>query len=97
MKKQFKGEVLAGHKDNAVEVPFDPTAAWGVPARPICRGRRGHAVRGTLNGCAFAEGFVVPRQKKFYLLLDCALTQAAGVAVGDSVSVAIESLGITGS
>jgi hypothetical protein len=90
MKKKFKSEVLAGHKDDAIEVPFDPAATWGLPPRPIWRGRRGHAVRGTLNGFAFAECFIVPRQKKFYLLLDRELRAAAGVAVGDSVTVAIE-------
>jgi hypothetical protein len=89
-KKRFKAEVLSGHKDDAVEVPFDPTAVWGLPPRPIWRGRRGYVVRGTLNGLAFAESFVVPRQKKFYMVLDRELEQAAGVRVGDSVTVAIE-------
>ena len=89
-KKKFKAAVLSGHKDDAIEVPFDPIAAWGLPPQPIWRGRRGHAVRGTLNGFAFAESFIVPRAKKFYLLLDRDLKQAAGVKVGDSVTVAIE-------
>ncbi|HXM33988.1 MAG TPA: DUF1905 domain-containing protein [Pyrinomonadaceae bacterium] len=89
-KKRFKAAVQSGHKDDAVEVPFDPTAAWGLPPRPIWRGRRGHVVRGTLNGFAFAESFIVARQKKFYLMLDRELEQAAGVSVGDSVNIAIE-------
>ena len=89
-KKRFKAEVLSGHKDDAVEVPFDPTSTWGLPPRPIWRGRRGHAVRGTLNGFAFAESFIVPRQKKFYLVLDRELREAAGVSVGDSVNITIE-------
>ena len=88
-KKTFKAEVLSGHKDDAVEVPFDPVSTWGLPAQPVWRGRRGHPVQGTLNGYAFAESFVVPRQKKFYLVLDRELAQAAGVSVGDSVMVAI--------
>lgn len=90
MKKKFKAEILAGHKDNALEVPFDPAAVWGLPPRPIWHGRRGHAVRGTLNGFAFTESFIVPRQKKFYLLLDREFAQAAGVAAGDRVTVTIE-------
>lgn len=89
-KKRFKAEVQAGHKDDAVEVPFDPTAEWGLPAKPIWRGRRGHVVRGTLNGFAFEESFIVPRQKKFYMVIDRDLEQAAGVSVGDRVNVAIE-------
>lgn len=89
-KKIFKAEVLSGHKDHAVEVPFDPISAWGLPPQPIWRGRRGHVVRGTLNGFAFAESFIVPRQKKFYLVLDRELERAAGVGVGDRVTVALE-------
>ena len=81
-KKRFKAEVLSGHKEDAVEVPFDPVAEWGLPAQPIFKGRRGHVVRGNLNGLAFSEGFIVPRQKRFYLLLDRELEQAAGVSVG---------------
>ena len=89
-KKKFKAAVLSGHKDDAVEVPFDPTATWGMPPRPIWRGRRGHVVRGTLNGFPFAESFIVPRSKKFYLLLDRNLKQAAGINVGEDVTVTIE-------
>jgi hypothetical protein len=29
-RKKFKAELRAGHQENAVEVPFDPTATWGV-------------------------------------------------------------------
>ena len=89
-KKRFKAEVQSGHKDDAIEVPFDPAEAWDLPARPIWRGRRGHVVSGTLNGFAFAESFIVPRQRKFYLILDRELERAAGVSVGDSVNIAIE-------
>jgi ribosomal protein L21E len=92
MKKQkrFKAEVLSGHKDDAVEVPFDPSADWGLPPQALWRGRRGHVVQGTLNGFAFAETFVVSRARKFYLLLDRDLKQAAGIAVGDSVNLTLE-------
>ena len=89
-KKKFKAEVQAGHKDDAVEVPFDPTTEWGLPPKPIWRGRRGHTVRGTLNGFAFEESFIVPRQKKFYMVIDRDLERAAGVSVGDNVNIAIE-------
>jgi Domain of unknown function (DUF1905) len=88
--KKFRGEVLSGHKEDAVEVPFDPAEAWGVPPRPIWRGRRGHAVSGTLNGCPFEESFIVPRAKRFFMLIDRELKQAADVSVGDSVRVALE-------
>ena len=89
-KKKFQAEIQFGHKDDAVEVPFDPVEAWGVPPQPLWRGRRGHAVQGTLNGCPFEESFIVPRQKKFFMVIDRDLKQAAGVAAGDSVKLIIE-------
>ena len=42
-----------------------------------------------LKGQAF-EGVVVPRQRKFYLLIDKQLEHSAGVAAGDVVEVALE-------
>ena len=87
--KKFKAEVLPGHKENAVEVPFNPSEVWGVDPQPLWRGRRGHTVKGKLNGRKF-EGFIVPRQKKFFMLIDEALEQGAGVAAGDVVEVALQ-------
>jgi hypothetical protein len=29
-KKNFKAEVISGHKEDAVEVPFDPALEWGT-------------------------------------------------------------------
>lgn len=96
-RKKFIAAVQGGHKENAVEVPFDPAAEWNLPARPIWRGRRGHVVRGTVNGFAFAEGFIVPRQKRFFLMIDRDLQQLAGVSAGDSVTVAVEPANTTAS
>ncbi|HEX5010862.1 MAG TPA: hypothetical protein VFY71_10715 [Planctomycetota bacterium] len=42
---QFRGIILEGHKGAAVPVPFDPVQRWGLPARALWRGRRGHRVR----------------------------------------------------
>ncbi len=88
-KKIFKAEILAGHKDDAVEVPFDPAAVWGVAPKSIWKGRRGHEVSGSINGIAFAEGFIVPRAKKFFLTIDRDMEQAAGVAVGETVRISL--------
>lgn len=88
-KKTFKAEIMSGHKDDAVEVPFDPFAVWGLPPRPIWKGRRGHAVSGSLNGVGFDESFIVPRAKKFYLIIDKDMERAAGVAAGDAVRLSL--------
>ena len=88
-KKKFKAEVLAGHKEDAVEVPFDPAKEWGIPTKPLWRGRRGHFVNATVNGLSF-ESSIVPRQKKFYLLIDAEAGKAAGVSEGVLVRVAVE-------
>jgi hypothetical protein len=88
-KKKFKAEVLSGHKEDAVEVPFDPEQVWGVPPKPLWRGRRGHLVNATVNGFSF-ESSIVPRQKKFYLLIDAEAAKAAGVPDGVKVEVVVE-------
>ena len=84
-KKTFKAEVVSGHKENAVEVPFDPALEWGILPKPLWRGRRGHAVNATVNGFTFVSS-IVPRQKKFYLLIDA----AADISAGNVVAVALE-------
>lgn len=88
--KRFKAAILPGHKDDAVEVPFNPTEVWGMPAQPIWRGRKGHPVSGTLNRTRFEESFIVPRAKKFFLMIDKEMMRDAGVSVGDSVSIAVK-------
>ena len=85
-RKKFKGELLSGHKDHAVEVPFDPAIEWKVEPQPLWRGRRGHKVNATANGVPF-ESAVVARQKKFYLLIDAETMHAANVAENDVVNV----------
>lgn len=85
----FKTELLSGHKDDAVEVPFDPSETWGVAPRPLWRGRKGHPVSGTLNRTRFEESFIVPRQKKFFLLIDKDMKREAGINAGDSVRVSV--------
>ena len=90
MKKKFNGEVLTGHKEHAVEVPFDPIETWGLQPRPIWRGRRGYIVSGTLNGFHFDESFIVPRSKKFFLIVDKDMEREAGIAVGEVVRISVE-------
>jgi hypothetical protein len=88
-KRTFKAEGLTGHKENAVEVPFDPVKEWGILSKPLWRGRRGHSVSAIINGYSF-ETAIVPRQKKFYLLIDAEAGKAAGVLAGTVVRVEVK-------
>ena len=87
-KKKFKAEIQAGHKDAAVEVPFDPAETWGVASVSLWRGRRGHRVLATLKGISF-ETFIVPRQQTFFMLVDEDVRQQASVAGGDLVEITV--------
>jgi hypothetical protein len=84
----FDGVILSGHKQDAVEVPFDPAERWALAARSIRPGRRGHAVSGKLNGCAF-DSFIVARSRKFWLLLPAEVEEQASVDAGDAVRIEI--------
>jgi len=89
---RFRGVVLAGHKQRAIEVPFDPGERWKIRTQAIRAGRRGHAVRARINGASF-DGFVVARSKKFWLLLPADVEATARIAVGDEVGVTLHALG----
>jgi hypothetical protein len=89
--KKFKAELLLGHKGAAVEVPFDPAKLWAISARPLWPGRRGRSVRGEVNGVSF-ESCIVPRSRKFWMLVDEEVQKKAGVSVGDTVRVSVEPL-----
>jgi len=86
---RLRATVLAGHKQHAVEVPFDPAVKWHIAARAIRPGRRGFAVRARVNGVAF-ESYVVARARKFWLLLPPSVTRDAGIAVGDEIALALQ-------
>jgi hypothetical protein len=88
-KRKFKAELQAGHQEDAVEVPFDPSEAWGIAPARLWRGRKGHTVLATLNGISF-ETFIVGRQRRFFMLVDEDIKQQAGVAAGAIVSVGVE-------
>jgi hypothetical protein len=92
MKKvEFKAALLPGHKGAAVEIPFDPAKQWAIATRPLWPGRRGHTVRGELNGVSFGS-CIVPRSRKFWMLVDEEVQKKAGVTVGDTVRVTVEPL-----
>jgi Domain of unknown function (DUF1905) len=86
--KTFSGIILAGHKDDAIEVPFDPTQALGVKLVAIKPGRRGFPVRAMINSIGF-DSHIVARSKTFWLLLPMVIERQIGVNEGDQVSVTL--------
>ena len=86
--KTFNGTIQAGHKDDAIEVPFDPTDALGAKLIAIKPGRRGFPVRAMINSIGF-DSHIVARSKTFWLLLPMAIERKIGAAEGDQVSVTL--------
>lgn len=89
MKKSFTGELLSGHKQDALEVPFDPAAEWKIQPQPLWRGRRGFPVQARIQGFTF-DSSIVPRQRKFFLLIDPVVVESAGLVVGRRIRATIE-------
>jgi hypothetical protein len=89
MKKSFTSELLSGHKQNALEVPFDPAAEWKLEARPLWRGRRGFKVKARIKRFAF-DSSIVPRQRKFFLLIDPEVVESTGLVVGSQIRATVE-------
>jgi len=96
MSRRFVGRLEAGHKGDAVIVPFDPREVWGREpvdvASPAYGRRPGHPVGGTLNGHPF-EGWIGHRWNRHFLIIGEDLQRAAGVAAGDDVEVVVEPRG----
>ncbi|RYE02116.1 MAG: DUF1905 domain-containing protein [Sphingobacteriales bacterium] len=84
----FEATLLSGHKEDAVEVPFDPAERLGLANESLGPGRRGYRVKATLNGQTF-DSAVVSRSKQFWLLVPASVVTAAGVAINDSVQISL--------
>jgi hypothetical protein len=80
--------MMSGHKEHALEVPFDPAAEWSAAAITFAPGRRGVPVEARLNGRSFPS-HVVARSRRFWLLVDSEVAKLASVGPGDTVSVVI--------
>ena len=86
--RSFEGTITAGHKEHAVEVPFDPASEWGVALMPIRGGRRGYPVRATVASIPL-DTFVVARSHKHWLVLGDEALEAIGVLEGDVIAVKV--------
>lgn len=89
MKKSFTGELLSGHKQSALEVPFDPAQEWKIEPQPLWRGRRGFPVKARVKGIAF-DSSIVPRQKRFFLLIDPVIVETTGLVAGSRIRATVE-------
>lgn len=86
---RFEAPLFEGHKGvTAVLVPFDPVEVWHAPPIRLAGRRHGWLVSGTVNGASF-DGYVGERWNRFFITLDEALRAAAGVAVGDVLTMVI--------
>ena len=85
---RFRATILAGHKDAALEVPFDPAARWGIEPARLRRGRNGFRVRATANGVS-VETAIVPRSRRFWLELSDDALHTLRAHAGDVIAVAV--------
>jgi hypothetical protein len=89
-KARFKAELIEGHKGvTAVVVPFDPEAVWRQKPVKLDPRRDGWLVKGTLNGVRF-DGYIGYRWRRYFLIIDPELREAAKVSVGDTLSLVVE-------
>jgi len=87
--ERISGIIQRGHKADAVEVPFDPGARWGVAALKIAAGRRGYPVA-CHSGATRFDSHIVARSKKFWLLLPPEIEQRLSVETGETVTLSIK-------
>jgi len=86
---RFEAPLFEGHKGvTAVLVPFDPVEVWHLPPVRLAGRRHGWLVSGTANGARF-DGYVGERWNRFFITLGEALRAAAGITVGDVVTMVI--------
>lgn len=87
--KRFEAELVRGHKGVVVvRVPFDPEVVFGRKPTRLAGRRHGWPLRGKVAGVAF-DGYVGERWGRFFVELEEDVRDAAGVAVGDVVVVAV--------
>ncbi len=91
MKRSFTAELLSGHKGHALAVPFNPADEWKIQAQPLWHGRRGFPVKVRLKGLVF-DSSIVPRQKRFFLLIDSEIVETTGVELGNRIRVTVEAI-----
>ena len=82
----FVGEMVPGSSDASVCIPVDPTTCWGAPQ--VLEGRPSYRVQGTVQGWDF-RGVVIPRAKRFWLLLPPTFIRTLGLGKGDELRITL--------
>ena len=89
-KVRFEAQLIEGHKGfTVVLVPFDHEARWRQKPVRLAGRRHGRLVKGSANGRRF-NSYIGDRWGRFFIALAESLREAAGLAVGDGVSMVIE-------
>lgn len=91
--RSFTSVVRAGHKERAVELPFDPAELGATRPERFAPGRSGVPVGGRLEGIAF-RSHVVRRSGRHWLLVPPDVEQASGLQVGSEARVSLDAPGI---
>lgn len=86
---EVSGPVRSGHKEDALELPFDPSRRWDLRAVTFAPGRRGVPVRVRAEGGVDACRHVVTRAGRHWLLLPPSLERSLACAAGDTVRVRV--------
>ena len=88
-KTRFEAELIEGHKGvTAVIVPFDPEQKWSRKPVRLEGRRHGWPISGTADGVRF-EGYVGERWGRFFIIIGDELRAAAGVSVGDVLTMSV--------
>ena len=86
--ESFQAELRSGHKEHAVQVPFDPGVRWALTAQRLWPRRRGYPVHATLDGVAF-DSAIVTRSLRFWLLIPAEIAGSGAVSVGQRCSITV--------
>jgi hypothetical protein len=86
--ERFETVVLDGHKGLAFELPFSPADRWNAAEVSLWPGRRGYRVKGSVNKLRF-ESVVVPRARRFFVLVSDEMKKAGRLRAGSTVKVSI--------
>lgn len=87
--ERWSGTVVSGHKEDAIEVPFDPGERRALAARPLRPGRRGWPVEATIATVSHVETAIIARAKRFWLLVPPDVAASGGFVAGDAVPVRV--------